>query len=68
MRRRRWPDPPAWDGVARYHDGTPIEVVKREFLDFDMDVFDHLPKRVRDLLNEEGGIAIEHRPPMTGMS
>ena len=58
---------PEWDGVARHHDGTPIDTVKRRVLDFDMEVFDHLPKRIRDQLNEHGGIALEHRPPMTGM-
>lgn len=42
-------DQPIWDGVARYHDGMPIDVVKREFLDLEMAVFDNLPKRLLGL-------------------
>lgn len=65
MRRRYEPIP--WDGIARYHDGTPIDVVKAEVLDLEMAVFDNLPKALRDKLNEEGGIALSHRPRMTGL-
>lgn len=67
MRRRHTIQKIEWDGVARYHDGTPVEKIKR-YLEQDMNVFDHhLPKEVRDFLNEKGGVATEYRPPMTGM-
>lgn len=66
MRRAHRYDQPIWDGVARYHDGMPIDVVKREFLDLEMAVFDNLPKRLRDQLNEQGGVAMEYRPATTG--
>jgi hypothetical protein len=61
-----------WDGVA-YHHGIPsvedvptIDQVKYFVLDEEMRVFDHLPKQVRDRLNEEGGIALECVPQTGG--
>ena len=59
MRRRLRYEPVPWDGIARYDDGVPIDVVKRVVLDREMEVFDHLPQRERDRLNEDGGIAME---------
>ena len=65
-RRQRWDPLKDWDGIAYHHDGvTPIEDVKANILDFEMEVFDRLPKRVRDHLNEDGGVALDHRP-LTG--
>ena len=59
MKRYR---PVEWDGIARYHDGTPIDVVKAECLDMEMATYDRLPKHVRDELKTYGGIAMEYEP------
>ncbi len=59
-KRYRWDPLKDWDGVAYHHDGvTPVDVVKREILDFEMEVFDALSKPARDRLNDVGGMAIE---------
>lgn len=56
-----------WDGIARYHDGTPVEEMKRMLLDAEMRAYE----RVRDRLKDENGWALEEqdamRPQMTGM-
>lgn len=69
MRRRRRYQPPQWDGIARYTDGTPIDVIKREVLDAEMRAFDSLPPRKRAELRVFGGVALEEAQPpgMTGL-
>lgn len=59
-RRPCWDPLKNWDGVALHHDGvTPVDEVKANILDFEMEVFDALSRAARDRLNEEGGVALK---------
>jgi hypothetical protein len=58
-RKVRWDPLKDWDGIAYHHDGvTPIDDVKANILDFEMEVFDALSRKARDKLNEDGGMAL----------
>jgi hypothetical protein len=58
-RRLRWDPIKNWDGIAYHDDGvTPIDDVKANILDLEMQVFDALSRPARDRLNEHGGFAL----------
>ena len=58
-RRYHWDPLKDWDGIAYHHDGvTPIDDVKANILDLEMQVFDALSRPARDRLNEHGGFAL----------